>query len=118
MLDTFVMIVKLIAVLLIILPLIYVSIKFGGERFQGIQSGNYMKILEKLQTSKENSLLVVKIGEKGYIISSTVNKIEIIKELTESEISKIENSKKIKQYKDLNEFFTAFKNKLKTKKED
>lgn len=118
MLDTFVMIVKLIAVLLIILPLIYASIKFGGDRFQSLQKGNYMKVLEKLPTSKDNSLLIVKIGEKGYIISSTVNRIEIMKELNESEILKIENSKKIKQYKDLNEFFTAFKNKLKTKKED
>ncbi|SMC17820.1 flagellar protein FliO/FliZ [Clostridium acidisoli DSM 12555] len=134
MLDTFSIIVKLIVALLIILPLIYLSLKYGGNRLQGIQNGSFMKLLERLQISKENSLLVIKIGEKGYVFSSTGDKIEIIMELTKEQIFEIEQSKKIKQYKNMSEFLNdfkvkmnfndksnalkSFKNKLKIKKED
>lgn len=134
MLDTLFLIVKLVVALMIILPLIYLSLKFGGNKFQKLQNGTFMKVLERLSISKENSLLVIKIGEKGYIFSSTGEKMEIVMELTEEQISSIEESKKIKEYKNMNEFlndfkskvnfqnkhdvFKSFKNKLKVKKED
>lgn len=134
MLDTLFLIVKLVVALMIILPLIYMSLKFGGNKFQKLQNGTFMKVLERLSISKENSLLVIKIGEKGYIFSSTGGKMEIVMELTEEQISSIEESKKIKEYKNMNEFlndfknkidfqnkrdvFKSFKNKLKVKKED
>jgi flagellar protein FliO/FliZ len=52
-----------------------------------------MKILDRMPLSKENSLLITKIGEKGYVISSTQNRVEILKELDEDELRKIEESK-------------------------
>jgi flagellar protein FliO/FliZ len=134
MLDTLSTIVRVIFALLIILPLIYLSLKYGGNKLQGINNGNFMKLLERLQVSKENSLLVIKIGNKGYVFSSTGDKIEIVMELSDHEISGIEESKKIKQYKNMNEFLSdfkakmdfgeksnlikSFKNKLNIKKED
>jgi flagellar protein FliO/FliZ len=134
MLDTLSTIVRVIFALLIILPLIYLSLKYGGNKLQGMNNGNFMKMLERLQVSKENSLLVIKIGNKGYVFSSTGDKIEIVMELSDDEISDIEESKKIKQYKNMNEFLSdfkakmdfgeksnlikSFKNKLNIKKED
>lgn len=134
MVDTLSEVVRLIVALLIILPLIYLSLKFGGNKLQNVQNGSYMKVLEKISVSKENSLLIIKIGEQGYVFSSTGDKMEIIMELTGEQILKIEESKKITQYKNLNEFLSAFKdrvkfqdkknllksikNKLKIKKED
>jgi flagellar protein FliO/FliZ len=134
MLDTLSTIVRVIFSLLIILPLIYLSLKYGGNKLQGMNNGNFMKMLERLQVSKENSLLVIKIGNKGYVFSSTGDKIEIVMELSNDEISGIEESKKIKQYKNMNEFLSdfkakmdfgeksnlikSFKNKLNIKKED
>lgn len=113
MLDTFSVVVRLILALLVILPLIYLSLKFGGNKLQNVQNGNYMKVLEKLSVSKENSLLVIKIGDQGYIFASTGTKMEIIQELTEKQISEIEKSKQITQYKNVNEFLTDFKSKVK-----
>jgi flagellar protein FliO/FliZ len=112
MLDTLSTIVRVIFALLIILPLIYLSLKYGGNKLQGMNNGNFMKMLERLQVSKENSLLVIKIGNKGYVFSSTGDKIEIVMELSDDEISDIEESKKIKQYKNMNEFLSDFKTKM------
>ena len=113
MLDTFSVVVRLIVALLVILPLIYLSLKLGGNKLQNVQNGNYMKVIEKLSVSKENSLLVIKIGEQGYIFASTGAKMEIIKELTLEQISEIQKSKQITQYKNVNEFLTDFKSRIK-----
>ena len=113
MLDTLSVLVRLIVALLVILPLIYLSLKLGGNKLQNVQNGNYMKVIEKLSVSKENSLLVIKIGEQGYIFSSTGTKMEIIKELTEEQVSEIQKSKQITQYKNVNEFLTDFKSRIK-----
>lgn len=110
--DTLLMLLKLVVALLFILPLIYVSIKYGGNKLQNMQNGNYMKVLERLTLTKENSLLVIRIGEKGYIFSSSGNKLEILMELDREEINKIQESKTITQYKDFNEFYKDFKDKL------
>jgi len=106
------MILKLVVALLVILPLIYISIKYGGNRLQNMQNGNYMKILERLTLTKENSLLIIKIGEKAYVFSSSGSKLEILMELEPEELKKIQESKKVTQYKDFNEFYRNFKGKL------
>ncbi|AGK97764.1 flagellar biosynthetic protein FliO [Clostridium pasteurianum] len=106
------MILKLVVALLVILPLIYISIKYGGNKLQNMQNGNYMKVLERLTLTKENSLLVIKIGEKGYVFSSCGNKLEILMELGSEEIKKIQESKTVTQYKNFNEFYKDFKDKF------
>ncbi|WPC40991.1 flagellar biosynthetic protein FliO [Clostridium sp. JS66] len=113
-LQFWVMLFKIIICLPFVLILIYISAKFGGNKLQNIQNGKYIKILERTPISKENSLLVVKIGDKGYVLSSTVGKISIISELNKDEISNIEASKTIPQYADFKDFYR----KLKFKKED
>ncbi|NMM61445.1 flagellar biosynthetic protein FliO [Clostridium sp. P21] len=109
-----VMLLKILIFLPFILILIYICVKFGGSKLQDIQNGKYVKILDRTPLSKENSLLVVKIGDKGYVLSSTLGQINIISEIDKDEILKIEASKTIPQYADLKDFY----NKLKFKKED
>lgn len=116
------MFLKIIIFLPFILLLIYISVKYGGNKLQDIQNGKYVKVLERTPVSKENSLLVVKIGDKAYVMSSTANKVDILVELEKEEISKIETSKVIPEYTSFKEFYkkTHFKdfcNKLKLKKE-
>lgn len=113
-LQFWVMLFKIIICLPFVLILIYISVKFGGNKLQNIQNGKYIKILERTPISKENSLLVVKIGGKGYVLSSTVGNISIISELNEDEILSVEASKTIPQYADFKDFYR----KLKLKKED
>lgn len=125
------MLLKTVVCLIFILFLIYGSMKYGGSKLQNLQRGKYIKILERAPISKESSLLVVKIGEKGFVMASTINTIEIILELSKEEISEIQTSKTIPQYESLKDFYekTGIKNiyertsknfykKLKFKKED
>jgi|GEM_PF-265288 Flagellar biogenesis protein len=106
------MVLKIIIFLPFILLLIYISIKYGGNKLQDMQNGRYIKILERAAISKENALLVVKIGEKGYVVSSASGKIEIVSELDEKEILKVEASRAIPEYESLKDFYekSGFKN--------
>ncbi|MBM7869406.1 flagellar protein FliO/FliZ [Clostridium pascui] len=94
--------------------LIYISIKYGGGKLQNLQNGRYMKILDRLSLSKENNILVVKIGEKAYVVSSVQGKIEILFEVPSEDIIKIESSREIPEYHSIKDLI----NKLKSKKED
>ncbi|MFL0251624.1 flagellar biosynthetic protein FliO [Clostridium neuense] len=118
MVSTADMIIKFIIFFPIIILLIYVSLKYGGSKFQDMQNGKYIKVLEKTSLSKEASLLIVKIGLKGYVISSTPSKTEILMEISDEELYSLEKVRKIPQYKSFGEFFKDVKNKLWMKKED
>lgn len=108
------MLFKIIIFLPIVLIIFYVSVKFGGNKLQSLQNGRFIKVLERVALSKENSLLVVKIGEKGYIFTSSNNKIEKLMELEEHELVNIENNKELIQYTDLKDIYE----KVFKKKED
>lgn len=109
-------ILRTVMALVFILILIYVSMKYGGGKLQDIQKGKYIKVLERASISKENSLLVIKIGQKGYVMASSSGKIEIISELSKEELIEVEASKALPQYKDLKDFYEkAGLNKLQKK---
>lgn len=116
--EIFKMVISFMLYVPFILFLIYFSLKFGGSKLQNMQNGNYIKIMEKVALSKENFIIVVKLGKKGYVMSSTKEKNEILTELTDEELINIENKRVIPQYKDLNEFLKDAYKKLKLKKED
>lgn len=118
MISTAEMIIRFIIFFPIVILLIYVSLKYGGSKFQNLQNGKYIKVLEKTSLSKDNSLLIVKIGLKGYVISSTASKTEILMEISDKDLNSIEDVNKIPQYKSMNEFFKDVKNKLGMKRED
>lgn len=99
------MIFKIIISLGFILCLIYISVKYGGGKLQSIQNGRYIKVVERTQISKENSLLIVKIGDKAYVISSTNSRVEIIYELNETEISDMEKKRNVYEYKNLKDLY-------------
>ena len=108
------MLLKIIVLLPFIIMLIYFSFKYGGKKLETIQNGRYFKVLERITISKDNYLLVVKMGEKAYIMCSTAKSIEILKEITEDELDMIEKSKEIQEFKSVKELLK----KLKEKKED
>lgn len=103
--EFWMLIFKIILFLPLILILLYLSLKYGGNKLQKLQNGKYMKIIDRISLSKDNSIVVVKIGEKAYAISSSSKKIEILFELPKDEIIIIENSKDIPQYEDIKELF-------------
>lgn len=103
--EFWVLIFKIIVFLPFILLILYLSLKYGGNKLQKLQNGKYMKILDRISLSKENSIVVVKIGEKAYAVSSTTKEIKILFELPREEIINIENNKDIPQYEDMKELF-------------
>ena len=103
--EFWVLIFKIIVFLPFILLILYVSLKYGGNKLQKLQNGRYMKILDRISLSKENSIVVVKIGEKAYAISSSPKDVKILFELPKEEIITIENNMDIPQYEDMKELF-------------
>jgi flagellar protein FliO/FliZ len=96
---------KIIIFLPFILVLMYISLKYGSTKLQKLQDGKYMKILDRVALSKDNSVVVVKIGGKAYAISSSSREIRILFELPPEEIIGIENSKEIPQLEDMKKLF-------------
>jgi flagellar protein FliO/FliZ len=98
------MLLQLLVALPFVLLLVYLSLKLGGSKLQQLQNGKFIKVLERVSVTKENSLLVTKIGQKAYVISSSNGKIEILLELSEDEIKNLENNKELPQYDSLSQF--------------
>lgn len=108
------MLLKILVFLPLVLMIFYISVKFGGNKLQLLQNGRFIKVLERVALSKENSLLVVKIGQKGYILTSSNGKIEKLMELEESELANIETTKELPQYSNVKDLYE----KVFKKKED
>lgn len=109
------MVIKIIIFLPFILALIYLSMKYGSKKLQTMQNGKYIKVLERTPLSKENSLIVAKIGGKGYVLSSTTSKIDILFEMKEEELLQLETTEKIPEFATLKDMIEKFKNQRKDK---
>ncbi len=103
--NFWIMILKIVVFLPLVLMLFYISIKYGGNKLQGIQNGRFIKVLERVPLSKENSLIVAKIGDKGYVLTSAQGKVDTLLELSEEELKKFEISKEVPQYASLKDFY-------------
>lgn len=105
--EFLVMIGQLVLALSVTLGLMFLSFKVIGPKFNSINNNKYVRIIERVQVTKENSILIVKIGEKGYIMTSTSERMDKLTELSEDEIHDIEENKKkanediIKNYNEL-----------------
>lgn len=88
------LIIKLIFAFLVVFSFMYLVFKLSGDKFNKLNEGKYIKILERTQISKDSSIAVVKVGKKGYVLSTTSNKMEKLDDLTEEEINLLEEGKK------------------------
>jgi flagellar protein FliO/FliZ len=118
--DLILILLKLLVILMGVIFLIVFSLKLSSAKLENFQKGKYIKILEKTQLSKDNSLYVVKFGERGCVISSSNGKVEILQNLTVEEIELLElerakaNEEILNKY---NYFIERLKNKLNIKKQ-
>lgn len=89
---------KMVFQIIIFLPLtlflIYVIIKYGGDKLQNISRGSIIKIIERVQVSKDSFLVIAKVLDKFYLISTSGNKNEILKELDGEQVEKLLKEKK------------------------
>lgn len=99
------MVLQIIVFLPFIIFLIYLSMKFGGNKLQSLQKGKFIKVFERTAISKDNSLIVVQMGRKGYVVASTNGKLEVLKELEDAELAEITAVKPIPQFANLGELY-------------
>lgn len=97
---------KLIFALAVVLGLMYLTFKLSGDKLSKINN-KYIKVLERSQISREASIAVVKVGDKGYILSISNNKIEKLDELSKEEILVIEEDKTREREKINEQYNTA-----------
>ena len=92
--NFFGMFVQLILALGVTLGLMFLTFKFMGKKVDSFNKGKYVRVIERVQVSKENTILVVKIGKKGYVMTSSTGNMGKLSELSEEEIGLIEEEKK------------------------
>jgi flagellar protein FliO/FliZ len=88
------MFIKLIFALGVTLGLMFLSFKLMGTKLDAINNNKYVKVIERVQVTKENTILIIKIGKTGYVMTSTAGHMEKLSELSEEEINIIEENKK------------------------
>lgn len=114
--------IKILAALIVFILLIMLAVKVNEGKFKEINNNKLIKILERTQLSKDVSLQIIKIAGRGYILSVSSSKTELIKELTEDEVNEIELKKQLqidKNNEALKSVFISsksFLNKLKKRK--
>lgn len=97
--EFFIMISKLLMSLIIILGLILILFKLSNKKINDINNNKYINVIDRVQIAKDSYILIVKIGKKGYVMSSSNGKTEKLEELSEEEMINIHNekSKKIQE---------------------
>lgn len=72
--DFLFMFFKLIVALIVVIFLMMVSLKVSNRGLNKISGKRYMKIVDKVQLGKDSFIAIVKIGDKGVIMSVTHQK--------------------------------------------
>ena len=85
-------IIKVIAFIPIVIILIVISLKLSQKTLIQGQANKYMRVLEVVNINKNNSLMVIKIGDEGCILASSASSVNKIKDLTKEDILKIEKN--------------------------
>lgn len=105
--DFFTLLFKMIVALVITLGLMFLTFKVMGTKVNNINDGKYVKIIERVQVGKESSILVIKVGKKGYVLTNTSEHMEKLSELTEDEVTDIEENNR-KKVQDMSESYSRF----------
>lgn len=105
------MFLKLVISLGVVLLLMFLTFKFANNGVKKVSNDKYIKVIDRTQIGKDISLLIVKVGEEGWIMSTSNGKSEKLKELTKEEILEIEKKKKQKE-EDLKEFYKVIEDKM------
>lgn len=106
---------KLIFALAVVLGLMYLSFKLSNNKLSQFNEGKYIKVLERNQISKDTAIVVVKIGKKGYVLSTSNNSTSKIDELSEEEVFLLEEEKRLEKEKVSKQYdiaITNFKSKI------
>ena len=94
MIEWIKLIIQLVFALILIFSLMYLLTKLTENKLSNINQNKYITIIERTNISKDASIILLKIGDKGYIISSNNNNVEKLQEVSKEEMISIIESKK------------------------
>ena len=92
--DFLFMFIKLIFALVVVIFLMMLSLRLSNKSIDKINGKRYMNVVDKVQLGKDSFIAIVKIGDKGLIMSVSQNKTEVLEEITLEEVLKIEKEKR------------------------
>lgn len=107
--EMFFMSIKVVGVLIFVIILMLLTLRLSENKLNNKKN---IKVLDKAQLSKDNSIYILKILNKGYVVSVSSSKTDILSELSEDEIEEIENNKKEELQKITDSFNKLFYDKL------
>ncbi|WP_069679096.1 flagellar biosynthetic protein FliO [Clostridium taeniosporum] len=108
------MILNLIMSLLVVFGLMFLTFKILGSKVKAVNDNKYVKVIDRTQITKENSIVVIKVGKKGYLLTNTQTSMEKLQDLSEEEINKIEEDKRNNMYR-INESYIKKSENIKEK---
>ena len=111
--DFTLIIFKLIVSKIIIYALMIILYKYANKGINGNLNKKYVKVIERVQISKDGYILVVKVGKKGMVLSTSTGHTEKLQELTEEELAEIEEAKQ-QALKDMNNKYEGILNNFKS----
>jgi len=109
-----VLMIKLLSALVVVFALMFILVKISNRKLDKLNEGKYIRVLERTNISKDNSIILLKIGKKGYVISSSNKGIEKLEEISEEEIAEIYENKE-KQKEEISQQYEDFIKKLNLK---
>lgn len=107
------MIFKLIVSMIVIFALMIILFKYANKGINGNLNKKYVKVIERVQISKDGYILVVKVGNKGMVLSTSTGHTEKLQELSEEELAEIEEAKQ-QALKDMNNKYEGILNNFKS----
>lgn len=114
--DFLYLMIKLIVALAVVLGLFSISVKYSNKGLSKINEKKYVKVIDRVQISKESFIVIVRLGEKGMVLLTTQNHTEKLEELSEEKIREIEENKK-DNLEQMSQVFNKVINKIKLKEE-
>lgn len=92
--EFFYMIFKLVFALIFVIGLLFIVAKTSFGKINSINDKKYIKVLERVQISKDTYICIVKIGKKAHVITVSSGGMEKIQELSPEEVFEVEKAKK------------------------
>lgn len=80
----------------IVLCLIVISLKLSKKGMDSLSMKSYAQVIERFNLNKDTTLMVLKLGNTGCVLISSIHNTQVIKELDENEIEEIIRMKKEK----------------------
>lgn len=92
--ELFKLIIQLVFALTLIFSLLYLLTKLSGNKLNKINENKYITVIERTNISKDTAILLLKVGEKGYIIAANNNNVEKLQDISKEEMDSIIEAKK------------------------